>query len=864
MVRGGCVDLVRAALDNPAPLAHRPDETRSQSDEPAARAREMDGAFLFQESEFEGDAFDAPAFVAKYRRVNSLESLRDQLRQYCEALKVQLYTVINKDYKDFITIATKLDGVDSRVELLRKPLVDLRLDLSLLHDGLLSSKQALQDTLARKQEVTNKRRHVENALLCLEKLDVAEGIVGASSTKSGGVGGEGGNGRSRRDLLHALHKAKAVAAASAASAQTYSSSSSSSAAAAAATAPSSSSSSSSSVAGLSSSAFDSSELERAAHALAQAQAAFDSFAQTQQNQQQLPAALVTLSKTLSSRLTQLSALLLGRIKARLGDVLSEASSASASGDGGSGAVLAAASDSMKRSLAHCLRALSALRRGDVAEGAVSDFIAPIVKNTLTLGRVDGAGGRGSYSGLKEALAGLLVALGASLTAPLTLAEGVFGGGQEHVGDAGTADLLVCGVWVPVLAVLQERFPGLFSVGIASTLARCYRAVEAFTQSLVDLVDFPGLAATAASASGATSGSGQSGAAAAAELRAAVLARVQSHPAVRELHARWDLSLYGQLRVREVGARLERACEVATAQGLTANAFEAVHSAAVATATPVPAPAAQGGEGAAATAAATAAAVPKALARTLTASEVSELRVQFSLGAGAFHLPLVLAVAVEAATCLHSQVLLTPLLPELLALALRCVCRLEAHVAASVGVPTPSFPRGAASLPAAGGSAGAGAGASAGAGEKEVLVGASSSTPSKAGAAGPNTPGQQQQSSGSNASPDELVLLAADLFALARWLRSALQPRVASLLPDAASGAAAAAAHKTVDACLGGECARLDATRAAVWARLSALLSADCRRSLQAVKAVAGKYRMTNKPPPETASPYVESVLAPLK
>ena len=35
-------------------------------------------------------------------------------------------------------------------------------------------------------------------------------------------------------------------------------------------------------------------------------------------------------------------------------------------------------------------------------------------------------------------------------------------------------------------------------------------------------------------------------------------------------------------------------------------------------------------------------------------------------------------------------------------------------------------------------------------------------------------------------------------------------------------------------------------------------------SLQAVKSIAGKYRMTNKPAPETASNYVKSILSPIR
>lgn len=67
-----------------------------------------DHQYIFTEEEFEQNDFQAAAFVAKYRRVSSLESLKDQLRNYSEELKRQLYSIINRDYKDFINIATKV------------------------------------------------------------------------------------------------------------------------------------------------------------------------------------------------------------------------------------------------------------------------------------------------------------------------------------------------------------------------------------------------------------------------------------------------------------------------------------------------------------------------------------------------------------------------------------------------------------------------------------------------------------------------------------------------------------------------------------------------------------------------------------
>ena len=133
--------------------------------------------YIFPSTDFEDPSFSPAAFVAKYRRVTSLESLKTQLQQYSEALKQQLFVIINRDYKDFIGIATKLDGVDTRVEVIRRPLVDLRLDLSSLHDWLVTSLQALDSKLSKKAAIRSKKQKIESAIQCLDKLDVAERII---------------------------------------------------------------------------------------------------------------------------------------------------------------------------------------------------------------------------------------------------------------------------------------------------------------------------------------------------------------------------------------------------------------------------------------------------------------------------------------------------------------------------------------------------------------------------------------------------------------------------------------------------------------------------------------------------------------
>jgi Domain of unknown function (DUF3510) len=57
---------------------------------------------------------------------------------------------------------------------------------------------------------------------------------------------------------------------------------------------------------------------------------------------------------------------------------------------------------------------------------------------------------------------------------------------------------------------------------------------------------------------------------------------------------------------------------------------------------------------------------------------------------------------------------------------------------------------------------------------------------------------------------------------------------------------------------------LTGTRVAVWGRVCSMLGGECKKGLSAVRAVAAKYRMTNKPAPDAPSPYVELILQPFK
>ncbi len=51
-------------------------------------------------------------------------------------MKARLYETIDRDYRSFIGIATRMDGIDVRLEKLRQPLVNLRMDVASLDDLL--------------------------------------------------------------------------------------------------------------------------------------------------------------------------------------------------------------------------------------------------------------------------------------------------------------------------------------------------------------------------------------------------------------------------------------------------------------------------------------------------------------------------------------------------------------------------------------------------------------------------------------------------------------------------------------------------------------------------------------------------------
>lgn len=95
----------------------------------------------------------------------------------------QLYSLINRDYKDFITITTKLEGVDERVRHLRSPLIDLRVEIGSLHDNLMSKITAIDSKISKRREIIEKKRVLEIILQNIHYMDLVTRILQSHGAK---------------------------------------------------------------------------------------------------------------------------------------------------------------------------------------------------------------------------------------------------------------------------------------------------------------------------------------------------------------------------------------------------------------------------------------------------------------------------------------------------------------------------------------------------------------------------------------------------------------------------------------------------------------------------------------------------------
>ncbi|KAG0704468.1 oligomeric golgi complex component, COG2-domain-containing protein [Suillus ampliporus] len=115
------------------------------------------------------EVFNVEEFLLS-RSHTSLQDLRSELRDYLTSLKEELVLLINDDYEAFISLSTDLRGEGSRLEKLKLPLDDLRKRISDSRAGLQATQDTIQETLdartqLREEKISDSVTRLESLLL---------------------------------------------------------------------------------------------------------------------------------------------------------------------------------------------------------------------------------------------------------------------------------------------------------------------------------------------------------------------------------------------------------------------------------------------------------------------------------------------------------------------------------------------------------------------------------------------------------------------------------------------------------------------------------------------------------------------------
>ena len=469
---------------------------------------------------------------------------------------------------------------------------------------------------------------------------------------------------------------------------------------------------------------------------------------------------------------------------------------------------------------------------------------------MTAAKVDGKNGRGSFSGLDTVLQAILSSVRAYLVPFLNEGEAVLSCSSR---DSASCDLIIKSIWLPISTVLLEKYSGMFTTGIPAVLSECFRTVDRFLSSLQEL--------------------------ASPAWQVALARRIRSHQTVRDFQARWKLDVYYQLRCNEVLSRIEKACYVSSKHGWTSAIARSVVSAMYSGDSSDEKKSVSGEIGLIAY-------INSHLSNSvsLSSAESQRLRKEIldDLNNAEFQCAIFTAFSVELLTCLQKSVLLPALSAKFLTFILRILQRLEAQIAAACNILTASFGRltieqlRQSVLQSLNKTASSSLKDSTPTAEKDSsTTSAISSAPtaSSANAAAvsvlPSVPLLQ--------AADEFVLLVQDLLAFESWVFSSLQMKVKSEFTDihnfnvlagltetdAAEGRLEI--ERSIATCFEAAQFNLRSTTVAVWLKMSQVVSSECKKGLaSSVKGIAGKFRMTNKPPPDSASPFIEPIFNPLR
>ncbi len=251
-------------------------------------------------------------------------------------------------------------------------------------------------------------------------------------------------------------------------------------------------------------------------------------------------------------------------------------------------------------LGHLFRSFTLLNRASDAESIFARVaIMPLVRNKVSIGRLDEGGSRGECAGLKSLLEDIKVEICGAWGDVLVSMEGNFDmyvptiDGQDANGDIEgippQVDLITAGVWVPILTALLTDPAirmAIFSPGIASIFQQNYSILDRFVSNLAGNLLDPSSSSSSSSSSPSSSSDNALVSASHdasttpnpthldadqtalmelyyrpqmdSRIVQSAQSRIYAHPMTSEYSKKWNLPIYYQLRFGQICSRIEEA------------------------------------------------------------------------------------------------------------------------------------------------------------------------------------------------------------------------------------------------------------------------------------------------------------------
>eukprot|EP00035_Acanthoeca_spectabilis_P009779 m.172432 g.172432 ORF g.172432 m.172432 type:complete len:692 (+) comp14834_c0_seq4:1561-3636(+) len=147
--------------------------------------------YCFQPEVFVEPHFTVEGFIKECKLRVPMAELKVDLDKYHDSLQSSMFTLINKDYGEFLSLSSNLAGLDKSIREITTPLGDLQTDVQKLKDAMDSEIAELEQRIARRTQIRDRKALCQKYLNISASIEKIEKLLaGAAEEMSGGTAEE--------------------------------------------------------------------------------------------------------------------------------------------------------------------------------------------------------------------------------------------------------------------------------------------------------------------------------------------------------------------------------------------------------------------------------------------------------------------------------------------------------------------------------------------------------------------------------------------------------------------------------------------------------------------------------------------------